>query len=437
MPDDPRVQELLDQLLDSDATPEEVCGSCPELLPVVRDRWRQICSARAEFDAIFPPATESAPTTSTEPTPLPTVPGYEVEGVLGVGGMGVVCRARHLRLNRFVALKMTLAGAYAGQQERDRFQREAEAVARLQHPNVVQIHDVGEADGRPYFSMEYVGGGSLAQKLSGHPQPAREAAVLVATLAGAIQVAHVAGIVHRDLKPANVLLTADGAPKVSDFGLARRLDGDTGLTGSGTAVGTPSYMAPEQARGQPAAVGPAADVYALGAILYETLTGRPPFRAESAAETVQQVIARDPVPPSRLNHSVPRDLDTICLTCLRKEPGLRYGRASALADDLGRFLRGEAIAARPEGVGRRLARRVRRRPGLVAAIATVTVLALTVAVGSLWTLSERSAARRGRKGACGGRGPDGDGRTHAAVQLAGSTGGLGAGQRPARGPQPG
>src|SRR5262245_8619338 len=436
MPDDPRVQQLLDRLLDSDATPEEVCGSCPELLPVVRDRWRQICSAQADLDALFPPAAGSAET-PPEQTPLPEIPGYEVEGVLGVGGMGVVFRARHLRLNRIVALKMTLAGAYAGQHERDRFQREAEAVARLQHPNVVQIHDVGDSDGRPYFTMEYVDGGSLAQRLSGAPQPAREAAALMATLAGAVQVAHAAGIVHRDLKPANVLITADGTPKVSDFGLARRLDGDSGLTGTGAAVGTPSYMAPEQARGQRAAAEPAADIYALGAILYETLTGRPPFRAESAAETIQQVIARDPVPPSRLNHSVPRDLDTICLTCLRKEPSLRYGSAATLAEDLGRFLRGEAIAARPEGVWRRLARRVRRRPGLSAAIASVTVLALTVAVGSLWTLSERSAARRGRKGACGGRGPDGDGRTHAAVQLAGSTGGLGAGQRPARGPQPG
>src|SRR5262245_33467601 len=436
MPDNPRVQELLDLLLDSDATPEEVCESCPELLPVVRNRWRQMCAARAELEVIFP-STAGPVATPPEEAPLPEIPGYEVEEVLGVGGMGVVFRARHLRLNRVVALKMTLAGAYAGPHERDRFQREAEAVARLQHPNVVQVHDVGESDGGPYFTMEFGAGGSLAQKMSGHPQPAREGAALVATLAGAVQVAHTAGIVHRDLKPANVLLTADSTPKITDFGLARRLDGDTGLTGSGAAVGTPSYMAPEQAQGQRALVGPLADIYALGAILYETLTGRPPFRAESAAETIQQVIARDPVPPSRLNHSVPRDLDTICLKCLRKEPGLRYGRASALADDLGRFLRGEAIAARPEGVGRRLARRVRRRPGLVAAIATVTVLALTVAVGSLWTLSERSAARRGRKGACGGRGPDGDGRTHAAVQLAGSTGGLGAGQRPARGPQPG
>jgi serine/threonine-protein kinase len=381
VPDDPRVRQLLDELLDTDGTPEQVCASCVELLPVVRARWRQMCEARDELDALFPPMTEagaSALAESAGGTSFPVIPGYEIEAVLGVGGMGVVFRARHLRLNRVVALKMTLAGAYAGPRERDRFQREAEAVARLQHSNVVQIHDVGESAGRPYFTMEYVAGGSLAQKLSGLPQPAREAAALVATLAGAIQVAYAAGIVHRDLKPTNVLLAADGTPKVTDFGLARRLDGDTGLTGTGTAVGTPSYMAPEQALGPLHAVGPAADVYALGAILYETLTGRPPFRAESAAETVQQVIARDPVPPSRLNHSVPRDLDTICLKCLRKDPGLRYGSAAGLADDLGGFLRGEAISARPEGVG------------------PVTVLALALVGGGVWALSEQSAAARGR-----------------------------------------
>jgi serine/threonine-protein kinase len=393
MPDDPRVQKLLDRLLDSDATPEDVCGSCPELLPVVRARWRQMCAARAELDAMFPSTPGPGPAPE-EAVHLPAVPGYEVEAVLGVGGMGVVFRARHLRLKRVVALKMTLAGAYAGPHERDRFQREAEAVAGLQHPNVVQIHEVAESDGRPFFTMEFVGGGSLAQKLSGHPQPAREAAALVATIAGAVQVAHAAGIVHRDLKPANILLTADGTPKVGDFGLARRLDGDAGLTRTGAAVGTPSYMAPEQARGDPAAVGPAADVYALGAILYETLTGRPPFKAESAAETLQQVVARDPVAPSRLNHTVPRDLETICLKCLRKVPGRRYGSAAGLAEDLDRFLRGEAIAARPEGAWGRFARRVRRRPGLAAAVAAVTLLALILAGGSVWTLSERSAAAR-------------------------------------------
>src|SRR5947208_4520538 len=370
MADDPRVQQLLDALLDSHAAPEEVCGSCPELLPVVRNRWRQMRRLRADLDALFPPSDDRT-LHDSEGTALPRIPGYEVEAVLGRGGMGVVFRAKHLRLNRPVAVKTVLAGGYAGPRERERFQREAEAVAALRHPNVVQIYDFGEEGGRPYFTMELAEGGSLAQKLAGTPQPARPAAALVATLARGMQAAHDGGIVHRDLKPANVLLAADGTPKISDFGLARRLEGGAGLTQSGVPVGTPSYMSPEQARGQTHAVGPAADVYALGAILYECLTGRPPFRAATAAETMQQVISQEPAPPSRLNDKVPRDLETICLKCLHKEPQRRYSTAAALADDLGRFLQGEAIAARPERTVERWVRQVRRRPALSAAWAVV------------------------------------------------------------------
>ncbi len=254
-----RIQQLLDALIDREATLEEVCRSCPELLPEVHARWQRMCRLQAEFDAAVPPPGPIAPASLEDPpesSRLPGVPGYEVEGVLGRGGMGVVYKARHLALKRTVALKMALAGAYAGPNESTRFQREAEAVANLRHANVVQIHDVVEADGRPYFTMEYVEGGSLAQNLAGTPQPGREAAALVATLAGAVKAAHDSGVVHRDLKPANVLLTADGTPKVSDFGLARRMSGEAGLTGTGTAVGTPSYMAPEQAHGQPGTVGP-------------------------------------------------------------------------------------------------------------------------------------------------------------------------------------
>src|SRR5262245_16166361 len=219
MPDDPRVQQLLDELHAGDATPEQVCASCPELLPTVRDRWRQLRRLRADLDALFPPPGEPA-AESPEGAALPRVPGYEVEAVLGRGGMGVVFRARHLRLGRAVALKMALAGAYAEPRERARFRREAEAVAGLRHPNVVQVYDVGDADGRPYFTMELVEGGSLAQKLAGSPQAALPAAALVATLAGAMQVAHQGGIVHRDLKPSNVLLAADGTPKISEIGRA-------------------------------------------------------------------------------------------------------------------------------------------------------------------------------------------------------------------------
>jgi WD40 repeat protein/serine/threonine protein kinase len=384
MPDAPRIQELLAELLDRQTTPEEVCGACPELLPVVRERWRQICRARAELDALLPIWPHgSLSTMPPEEESLPQIPGYEVESVLGRGGMGVVYKARHLRLGRLVALKMTLAGAYAGPHERERFRREAEAVAALRHPNLVQVYDAGDCAGRPYFTMELIEGGSLAQKLAGTPQPAHQAAALLATLAEAVHVAHQGGIVHRDLKPANILLTVESTPKVADFGLARRLEGGAGLTRTGAVVGTPSYMAPEQARGQSRAVGPAADVYALGAILYETLTGRPPFRAESAVETLHQLLTQDPVPPSRLNGKVPRALETVCLMCLRKEPARRYASAAELSADLRRFLRHEPILAKPIGPIGRLSHWVRRHPGLAASLSAVAVLLLLLATGSL------------------------------------------------------
>jgi serine/threonine-protein kinase len=281
MADDPRLRQLLDELLSSQATPEEVCASCPELLPQVRARWQKLRRLQAALDGLFPTPTEpgaSPPLLPPERTALPQIPGYEVQGELGRGGMGIVYRAWHLRLNRPVALKMLLAGAYAQPEERQRFLREAEAVAALHHPNTVQVHNAGEVEGRPFFTMELIEGGSLARQIQGAPQPARQAAALVATLADAVQAAHQSGIVHRDLKPGNILLTREGTPKVTDFGLARRLEGGGGLTLSGVPVGTPSYMAPEQARGDNRAVGPATDVYALGAILYEMLTGRPPRR---------------------------------------------------------------------------------------------------------------------------------------------------------------
>jgi serine/threonine-protein kinase len=304
--------------------------------------------------------------------------------------MGIVFQARHLRLNRRVALKMALYGAFAGSRERARFQREAEAVAALRHPNIVQIFDIGDADGRPYFTMELVEGGSLAQELAGRPQPARPAAELVASLAGAVQAAHACGIVHRDLKPANVLLAPGGTPKISDFGLARRSTDGAGLTQIGAVLGTPSYMAPEQAQEQTDGVGPAVDVYALGAILYELLTGRPPFRAATAAETVQQVISQEPAAPWRLNDQVPRDLETICLKCLQKEPSRRYTTATDLAGDLRRFLLGEPILARRAGVVERSVKWVRRRPSLAAFVASGALLLLVVLAVSWSSLVARA-----------------------------------------------
>jgi hypothetical protein len=303
----------------------------------------------------------------------PSVPGYDIVGRVDHGGMGVVFRARQRSLGRLVALKMIRSGALATPQEVARFRTEAEAVAQMQHPNIVQIYEVGEQEGRPFFSLEFVEGGSLARKLGGAPLPAREAAQLVQTLARAIHAAHQRGIVHRDLKPANVLLTADGTPKITDFGLAKRLD-TRGQTRTGEIVGTPSYMAPEQAAGRKHEVGPATDVYALGATLYELLTGRPPFEAETALDTVLKVVAEEPVPPSRLRAQTPRDLQTICLKCLRKEPGKRYASAEALAEDLGRFLAGETIQARPAGLWERAARWARRRREVVWAAAGAAVM---------------------------------------------------------------
>jgi serine/threonine-protein kinase len=277
---------------------------------------------------------------------VPEVPGYEILEELGRGGMGVVYRARQVGLDRVVALKVLPAGAHAGPEERARFRREAEVIARLHHSNVVAVYEVGEHNGLPYFSMELCEGGSLAQRLAGGPLPPAEAARLTVALARAAQAAHQAGVIHRDLKPANVLLAADGTPKVTDFGLAKKRDAATGLTASGVVLGTPSYMSPEQAGGRTTEVGPATDVYALGAVLYACLTGRPPFQAATPLDTVLQVLSDPPVPPSRLRRRVPAALEAICLKCLEKDPRRRYPSAAALADQLERALAGD-FQARP------------------------------------------------------------------------------------------
>jgi WD40 repeat protein len=338
------------------------------------------------------PASVAAPGSNSA-----AVPGYEILGELGRGGMGVVYRARQIALNRTVALKMILAGGHAGAADLRRFRAEAEALAGLQHPNVVQVHEVGEHDGLAYFSLELCPGGSLAQRLKGTPLAPPEAARLVETLARAVHAAHQKGVVHRDLSPGNVLFAADGAPKVSDFGLAKRLDGAT-RTASGAVMGTPSYMAPEQAAGRSKEVGPAADVYALGAILYECLTGRPPFKAASALDTLLQVLGDEPVAPRSLNARVPLDAETICLKCLHKEPARRYASALALAEDLRRFLAGEPIAARPVGAFERCRRWARRNPVVAAlAAAVVLVLAAGVGVSGYFAVSARQEAAAARK----------------------------------------
>ena len=355
------------------------------------------------------------------------LPGYEVLCELGRGGMGVVYKARHKELKRLVALKFLPPGALADRVALSRFRVEAEAMAGLQHPHIVQVYEVGEHEGRPFFALELLDGGTLAERLADDPLPPRAAAALVETLARATQHAHERGVIHRDLKPANVLfqgsgvrsqdsgvrnsasrtggkgseVAADGTeqgrrpsdsclppdswiPKISDFGLAKKLDVDEGQTRTGQVLGTPSYMAPEQAAGQGKLVGPAVDVYALGAILYSCLVGRPPFKGATVLDTLEQVRTVEPVPPRRLQPRVPLDLDTICLKCLQKDARQRYPSADELANDLRRFLDGQVIQARPLGLARRVARWARRRPALAALLALSALAVLAGFSAVLW-----------------------------------------------------
>ena len=292
---------------------------------------------------------------------FPEVDGYTILAQLGHGGMGVVYKAYQERLSRFVALKMIRAGSLAKPEDLARFRIEAEAVAKQRHPNIIQIFDIGEVGGLPFVALELLEGGSLDAFLAGTPQPGEACATLSATLARAIHAAHQAGIVHRDLKPSNVMFGTDRIPKITDFGLAKRLE-EEGYTETGQVLGSPSYIPPEQAQGRAKEVGPAADIYSLGAILYEMLTGRPPFKGTTPIETVMQVLYEDPVPPSYLQPQVPRDLETICLKCLAKEPHKRYLTAVALADDLDRYLTDRPIQARPTPIHERGLKWVRRRP---------------------------------------------------------------------------
>ncbi len=395
---------------------EEMCRECPELLDEFKNRAAYLEAKRS----FFSPTEKGGQTIQVDglekaaaKEPLPEIAGFQVLEKLGQGGMGVVYKAWQPGLKRLVALKMILAGEHAGPQQRARFRTEAQAVAQLQHANIVQIYEIGEHRGRPFFCLEFVDGGNLARLLDHQPQPPEHAARLVETLARAMHYTHQRGIVHRDLKPANVLLAVSdqpsaiskegtclrpnaesclltAVPKITDFGLAKQLQSDVGQTQTGAVMGTPSYMAPEQAAGKTRDIGPPADIYALGAILYELLTGRPPFQADSTMETLRQVLHEEPPPPSRLRAGIPRDLETICLKALAKEPGQRYASALALAQDLERFGAGEPILARREGLLRRLGRKVRKNRRLVAA-GLLILLACASAV--YFSLSARTAGR--------------------------------------------
>ena len=319
------------------------------------------------------------------------IPGYEILGELGRGGMGVVYKARQKQLNRLVALKMILHSDHANRDQRLRFEREARAIARLEHPNIVHIHEIGEHDGKPFFSLEYVTGGGLDKKLCGEPMSPREAAKLVETLADAMHVAHQAGVIHRDLKPANVLMTEEGEPKITDFGLAKNL-GEAGQTETGAVMGTPSYMAPEQAMANHGEIGAGSDAYALGVILYECLSGHPPFQAATAMDTILQVIDQPPPSLSRQRPEIPKDLETICLKCLEKNSRQRDESARLLADELRRFQNGEPILARPVGRLERGWRLCKRYP-VVAGLALLVLVSLVAGTAFSTAFAIRAGTR--------------------------------------------
>jgi WD40 repeat protein/tRNA A-37 threonylcarbamoyl transferase component Bud32/tetratricopeptide (TPR) repeat protein len=368
-------------------TPQEYASRFPHQGAAILARLREEASvATGDRDTL-----DSPPPLPPAKGDWPVVPGYEILEQLGRGGMGVVYKARQTSLDRVVALKMILGEPEPGAQAR--FRTEAEMVARLQHPNIVQIYEIGQHEGRPFLALEYVAGGTLAQKVAGTPVRPREGARLVEVLARAVHAAHEQGILHRDLKPANALLTPQGEPKVADFGLAKKLDAGPGQTVSGTVLGTPSYMAPEQATGAGKEVGPAADTYALGAILYELLTGRPPFKAATTWETVVQLLSHEPVAPSRLNAQTPRDLETVCLKCLEKRPAKRYSSAQALAEDLRRFAAGEPITARPVGPTERVLKWARRQPARAALLGVVVLATTALLGGGLWFAVQLDQAR--------------------------------------------
>lgn len=323
---------------------------------------------------------------------LPTIPGLKVEEIIGQGGMGVVYKARDEELGREVAVKMVSGGPLVSESMRERFESEARAVAQLQHPNIAEVHAADTIDELPYIVMEFIPGGTLADNIGRQPQPPRQAATLLVKLADAVEFSHQEGIIHRDLKPGNVLLTSRGEPKITDFGLAKWIDRDSSSTKTGELIGTPSYMAPEQTGHRTQSIDPASDVYGLGAILYEMLTGRPPFDTPDPIQTTILVRSEEPVSPRRLQPTIPRDLETICLQCLEKSPQRRYASAAELGADLTRFLNGEPIIARPVGRVERLWKWAKRRPAVATAVVATALIFSGVLLGAVYHSREMTIA---------------------------------------------
>jgi len=363
--------------------PDALLGLCP------------LCMLKAGFPkptkatiAVSPDAFVEGSETETKSfipgTKLGYIGDYELLEEIARGGMGVVYKARQSSLKRIVAVKMIRSGELADEMEVKRFHTEAEAAAQLQHPNIVAIHEIGEHQGQHYFSMDFVEGKNLAQVANGKPIAARLAAEWLKAIAGAVQFAHQRGVLHRDLKPQNIMLDAAGQPRVMDFGLAKTLGGDSSVTNTGAVMGSPSYMSPEQAMGRNDLVGPASDVYSLGAILYELLTGRPPFRGKSPMDTMSQVVNDEAAPPRSLNAAAPVDLESICLKCLEKEPMRRYPTARELEADLGRFLDGEPVQARPANAVRRTMSWFRRHRWVFSAAVSLLILTLAGLAYGLW-----------------------------------------------------
>ena len=414
MDQDERLDELLLQWQELEAagkgvSVEVLCRECPELAEPLQCK----IDVLRQFNQFLHRATSAEPHVTldrrgeTRRAPPPKIPGFDIVGQLGLGGMGVVYLASQTALRRNVAIKVIELARKTTSESRQRFRAEAETVARLQHPNIRQLYEVGEHDGRPYLVMEYVEGDTLAQRIQGQPWPARPAAELILTLAQAMEYAHSQGVIHRDLKPGNIMLsrlidhrdddggsfrliTAEastrpwsGLARITDFGVAKDLADDAQVTSPDELLGTPSYMAPEQTGRFPRPITPATDVYGLGAVLYELLTGRPPFNTGSAVDTILQVVSDEPVRPRQLRPNVPLDLETIALKCLAKEPSRRYASAAALGDDLRRFLMGEPIQARRPSWGERATKWVRRNRQL-ATMHAVAVIAACSMMSTLW-----------------------------------------------------